>query len=116
MIYTAWGTEGRANTLVAGEERPHFVAEVLSEGDKIAVLETKLRYYQDHQHNRCVLFVRQDRVEAEQHDRDGAGWRVRQLSGAHEPLTSPDIGTVGCLGDLYKFTPLDPFAQTPPTQ
>ncbi|HEY1246718.1 MAG TPA: hypothetical protein VGF29_17980 [Hyphomicrobiaceae bacterium] len=24
MIYTAWGTGGRASTLVAGEERPHF--------------------------------------------------------------------------------------------
>jgi Uma2 family endonuclease len=90
--------------------RFYFVAEVLSESDKNAVLEAKLRYYQDHQHNRCVLFVRQDRVEAEQHDREGASWRPRQLSGAHQPLTLPDIGTVGCLGDLYKFTPLDPFA------
>jgi len=24
MIYTAWGTDGRANALVAGDERPHF--------------------------------------------------------------------------------------------
>ena len=85
--------------------RFYFVAEVLSESDKNAVVEAKLRYYQDHRHNRCVLFVRQDRVEAEQHDREGAGWRPRQLSGAHEPLTLPDIGAVGCLGDLYKFTP-----------
>ena len=90
--------------------RFYFVAEVLSESDKSAVVEAKLRYYQDHQRNRCVLFVRQDRVEAEQHDREGASWRPRQLSGAHESLTLPDIGTIGRLGDLYKFTPLDPFA------
>jgi hypothetical protein len=25
MIYTAWGQDGRANTLVQGEEAPHFV-------------------------------------------------------------------------------------------
>jgi Uma2 family endonuclease len=91
--------------------RFYFVAEVLSQSDKSAVLEAKLRYYQDHQHNRCVLFVRQDCVEGVQHDREGASRLARQLSGAHEPLTFPDIGTVGRLGDLYKFTPLDPFAQ-----
>jgi Uma2 family endonuclease len=91
--------------------RFYFVAEVLSESDKSAVLEAKLRYYQDHQHNGCVLFVRQDCVEGVQHDREGASWLARQLSGAHEPLTFPDIGTVGRLGDLYRFTPLDPFAQ-----
>jgi Uma2 family endonuclease len=90
--------------------RFYFVAEVLSESDKKAVLEAKLRYYQDHEHNRCVLFVRQDRLEAVQHDRERAGWRLRQLSGPQAPLTFPDIGTVGRLGDLYKSTPLDPFA------
>lgn len=92
-------------------ERFYFVAEILSESDKKAVLEAKLRYYQHHEHNRCVLLVHQDRVGAEQHDRDGAIWRPRQLSGPHEPLTFPDIGTIGRLGDLYRFTPLDPFAK-----
>jgi len=91
-------------------ERFYFVAEVLSEGDKRAVLEAKLRYYQDHEHNRCVLFVHQDRVYADQYDREGAIWRSRELQEAQAPLTFPDIGTVGCLGDLYKFTPLDPLA------
>ena len=42
-------------------QRFYFVAEVLSESDKKAVLEAKLGYYQGHEHNRCVLFVRQDR-------------------------------------------------------
>jgi Uma2 family endonuclease len=91
-------------------ERFYLVAEVLSAGDKRPVLEAKLRYYQDHEHNRCVLLVRQDRVGADQHDRLGGGWSHRPLENAQEELTFPDIGTVGRLGDLYKFTPLDPFA------
>jgi Uma2 family endonuclease len=90
-------------------ERFYFVAEVLSESDKKAVLEAKLRYYQDHEHNRCVLFVHQDSICADQYDREGGVWRPRHLKGAQEPLTFRDIGTVGRLGDLYKFTPLDPF-------
>jgi Uma2 family endonuclease len=92
-------------------ERFYFVAEVLSDSDKKAALEAKLRYYQDHEHDRCVLFVHQDRVAAEQHDRESESWRHRELGRPEEPLTFPDIGTVGRLGDLYKFTPLDPFAK-----
>jgi Uma2 family endonuclease len=92
-------------------ERFYLVAEVLSESDKKAVLEAKLRYYQDHEQNRCVLFVHQYAVSAEQYDRQGTSWRARQLGDAQAPLTFPDIGTVGRIGDLYKFTPLDPFAK-----
>jgi Uma2 family endonuclease len=94
-------------------ERFYFVAEVLSESDKTAVLQAKLAYYQGHEHNQCVLFVRQDRVSATQHDRQGRGgpWRDRPLTNPAAPLSFPDIGTVGRLGDLYKFTPLDPFAR-----
>jgi len=92
-------------------QRFYFVAEVLSESDKKAVLEAKLRYYQDHEHNRCVLFVRQDRMGAVQHDRQtGSRWRRRQLIKPGVALTFPDIGTIGRLGDLYRSTPLDPFA------
>jgi Uma2 family endonuclease len=89
----------------------YFAAEILSANDKKAVLEAKLRYYQEHEHNRCILFVRQDRVGADQHDRQAdGGWRRRNLSRPHAALTIPDIGAVGRLGDLYRFTPLDPFA------
>jgi Uma2 family endonuclease len=92
-------------------ERFYFVAEVLSESDKKAVLEAKLAYYKQHEHNRCVLFVRQDRIGAQQHDRqDDGSWRERRLNGPPASLAIPDIGTIGRLGDLYKFTPLDPFA------
>lgn len=92
-------------------QRFYFVAEVLSENDKKAVLAAKLAYYQEHEHNRCVLFVRQDRIGAEQHDRKVEdGWRRRQLSKPDATLTIPEIGNIGRLGDLYRFTPLDPFA------
>src|SRR5262245_55698561 len=93
-------------------ERFYFVAEVLSESDNKAVLEAKLAYYQQHEHNQCVLFVRQDQVGAEQHDRQsGRSWQERALTASEAPLAFPAIGTVGRLGDLYKFTPLDPFAR-----
>jgi len=85
------------------------VAEVLSENDKKAVLEAKLGYYRQHEHNRCVLFVRQDKIGAEQHDRHAGSWRHRRLNAAETQLTFPGIGTIGRLGDLYRFTPLDPF-------
>lgn len=93
-------------------QRFYFVAEVLSENDKKAVLEAKLGYYQAHEHNRCVLFVQQDRVGADQHDRQArGGWRRRHLAKPDAALAFPDIGNIGRLGDLYRFTPLDPLAR-----
>ena len=92
-------------------ERFYFVAEVLSGSDRSDVLEAKLAYYRQHEHNCCVLFVRQDRVGAEQHDRQSDGsWQTQTNSAPETSLTFPAIGTIGRLGDLYRFTPLDPFA------
>jgi Uma2 family endonuclease len=93
-------------------ERFYFVSEVLSASDKKAVVAAKLRYYQDHEYNRCVLFVRQDRIGAEQHIRQGDAWRPRRLSSATTKLSIPDVGIIGRLGDLYEATPLDPFPST----
>jgi Uma2 family endonuclease len=93
--------------------RFYLVAEVLSDSDKRAVLQAKLAYYQQHRHNRCVLLVRQDRVGAEQYDRQRDGtWKRRILAKAEARLAFPDIGSIGRLGDLYKYTPLDPFARS----
>jgi Uma2 family endonuclease len=89
-------------------ERFYFAAEVLSASDKKPVVAAKLRYYQEHAHNRCVLLVRQDRIGAEQHIRDGDIWRARRLSSATAKLAIPDVGFVGHLGDLYEATPLEP--------
>ena len=92
-------------------ERFYFVAEVMSESDKKGVLEAKLAYYKQHEHNRCVLFIRQGQVGAHQHDRQNDGsWRQRRLKDPAASLAFPDIGSIGRLGDLYKYTPLDPFA------
>lgn len=95
-------------------ERFCLVAEVLSESDMKTVLARKLRYYRAHEHNRCILFVHQDRVGADQHNRKArGGWSMKTLSRATTALAFPDIGTIGRLGDLYRLTPLDPFAKTP---
>jgi|SRR5262245_22571428 Uma2 family endonuclease len=92
-------------------KRFYFVAEVLSESDEKAVLDKKLRYYRRHEHNRCILLVRQDRVGAVQYDRQvRGGWHRRQLARPGSALTFPDIGPIGRLGELYRSTPLDPFA------
>jgi Uma2 family endonuclease len=92
-------------------ERFYFVAEVMSESDKKGLLEAKLAYYKQHEHNRCVLFIRQDQIGAHQHDRQNDGsWRQRRLKDPAASLAFPDIGNIGRLGDLYKYTPLDPFA------
>jgi Uma2 family endonuclease len=92
-------------------ERFYFVAEVLSESDKKGVLEAKLAYYKQHERNRCVLFIRQDQIGAHLHCRRNDGsWVNRTLKSPQAPLTFPDIGMIGRLGDLYKYTPLDPSA------
>jgi Uma2 family endonuclease len=91
--------------------RFYFVAEVLSDSDKKAVLAAKLAYYKLHGHNCCVLFVRQDQVAADQRGRQDGGWRSRRLRSATAQLAFPEIGTIGRLGDLYRFTPLDPFVR-----
>ena len=89
--------------------RFYFVAEVLSDSDENAVLDAKLAYYKEHEHNLCIIFVRQDAVGADQHSRQSNA-RHKRLSDPTAALTLPEIGAIGRLGDLYKFTPLDPFA------
>ena len=70
-------------------ERFYFVAEVLSESDKKAVLEAKLAYYKEHEHNRCVLFVRQDQIGAEQHDRQATALAPAHAAKPEASLTFP---------------------------
>ena len=89
-------------------ERFYFVAEVLSPSDQPAVLDAKVAYYQSHEHNQAILFVRQDQVEATSYSRAGPTWRRRGLKKAQENIAIPEIGIVGTLGELYHQTPLDP--------
>jgi len=92
-------------------ERFYFVAEVLSPSERREVLDSKLAYYQTHEHNGCVLFVRQDTIGAEQHERTASGWRTQTLDDPEAALVFGGVGSIGRLGDLYKFTPLDPFVR-----
>ena len=87
--------------------RFYFVAEVLSGSDKPIVLDLKLAFYKQHAPCRGVLFVRQDRVEAELHVRSsGADWTLVELRDPATRIAVPDIGDIGCLGQIYRHTPL----------
>jgi Uma2 family endonuclease len=86
-------------------ERFYFVAEVLSGSDKPAVLNAKLAYYKEHPPCRGVLFVRQDRIEAELFVRDAAWVSQRMLDPAGR-IVIPAIGDIGPLAGLYRHTPL----------
>ena len=82
-----------------------FVAEVLSGSDKPIVLDLKLAYYKQHAPCRGVLFVRQDRVEAELHVRKSV-WTTSELKNPVDHIVIPDIGDIGSLSQLYRHTPL----------
>lgn len=95
--------------------RFYGVAEVLSGGsrpeqvagaDKPHVLAAKLGYCKLHEHCRSVLFVRQDRIEADLHRRDADAWSVVKLSEPEARIVLPELGDIGPLGDLYRDTPL----------
>jgi len=46
-----------------------------------------------------------DRIGADQRDRQSsADWRRRHLVKPEAAVAFPDIGLIGRLGDLYKFT------------
>jgi Uma2 family endonuclease len=90
--------------------RFYFVAEGLSPNDKTAVLDSKLGYYLGHDCNQGVLFIHQDVVMAKLHSRTADGWRETKLVEVIGVLDIPGIGPIGRLGDLYRHTPLDPFA------
>lgn len=95
-------------------ERFYFVAEVLSNSDrpetlagsdKPIVLAAKLAYYRAHAHCSGILIVRQDRIEADLHARADT-WSTVSLKSPSDPITVPEIGAIGMLGDLYRHTPL----------
>jgi Uma2 family endonuclease len=90
-------------------ERFYLVAEVLSESDKPEVIAAKLAYYKSHAPNRAVLLVRQDRLGVTIHARvDASRWSERELAAAGEAIELPEIGRIGTVGQLYRYTPLDP--------
>jgi Uma2 family endonuclease len=86
----------------------YFVAEVLSENDRPRVLALKREFYTGHAACRAVMFVRQDRIEAELVVRGANGWSAHTLTDPVALIAMPDIGTIGALADLYRDTPLAP--------
>ena len=85
--------------------RFYFVAEVLSPNDKHWYLDLKTAYYQSHPDCLGLVFVRQDRIEADLHVR-GERWSVRTLTARTDRIDVPTIGDIGSLEEFYKSTPL----------
>ena len=94
--------------LVPGQrhlERFYLAAEILSESDEDRT-DLKRSYYRSHEHNRTVLLVSQDRMEAEFDRRTGDGWITSTLNEPDARLELPDMGLSCRLADLYRNTPL----------
>jgi Uma2 family endonuclease len=85
-------------------ERFYLVAEVLSESDR-GVIESKREIYRAHSSCRCILLVRQDRVEVTVDRRVGDGWVSQVLVGSDE-LVVPEFGLACAVRDMYRDTPL----------
>ena len=85
--------------------RFYFVAEVVSGSDKAWIPDLKLACYQSHPNCLGVMFVRQDRIEADLHVRT-EGWTCSTLTAPTERINIPVIGDIGQLEDLYRHTPL----------
>jgi Uma2 family endonuclease len=86
-------------------ERFCLVAEVLSESDR-GVVESKRDIYRAHPSCRCILLVRQDRMEIIVDRRTGDGWRSQELHAADE-LALPEFGLICPVSDVYRDTRLD---------
>jgi Uma2 family endonuclease len=85
-------------------ERVYLVAEVLSESDK-GIIESKRDIYRSHAFCKCILLVRQDRVEIIVDRRTADGWRSEVLQGADQ-LSLPEFGLICPVKDIYRDTPL----------
>ena len=124
----AWRAVTEAGVLLAGEEKYnpepdvtvidkaveldqiyatkfHFVAEVLSPNDKPKVLAAKMAYYRAHQSCIAIMFVRQDKVEAQVYLRDRL-WKPLTLRKSTNRVEIPGIGDIGALNEIYLDTPL----------
>jgi Uma2 family endonuclease len=95
--------------------RFYLVAEVVSTSDESpfggsdrSVIETKLDFYRSHEHNRCIIVVRQDALEVAVHlRRSDRTWPEHPLvlTSAPDVIEIEGIGRV-CAGDLYEGTSL----------
>jgi Uma2 family endonuclease len=96
------------DTTRRGVDRFYLIVEVRPESDRERLFASKLDFYKSHPHNRWIVVVEQDRVDATIHERqEDGGWSSRRLSRASDRLTFGEIGEVCALGDLYRHTNLD---------
>jgi Uma2 family endonuclease len=97
------------DTTRRGLDRSYLIAEVRSSSDRPPIFGSKLDFYKDHPHNRWIVVVEQNRIEATVHERQADGsWRERRLAQASEMFSFGEIGQVCTLGELYRNTNLDP--------
>ncbi len=104
-------------------DRFYLVAEVISASDEASyessektVIDTKLDFYKAHQHNRCVIVIRQDALEVSLHLRKQDGTWPEQpvvLRSADDVIEIGDMGRVCTVGDLYTGTSLAPRSRHP---
>ncbi len=97
-------------------KRFYLIAEVISPSDETAydnsdksLMDIKLGFYKSHEHNRCIMVVRQDRVEVGLHVRRPDGtWPDEPvgLTSADDVIAIDGIGPVCAVGDLYLGTSL----------
>jgi Uma2 family endonuclease len=61
--------DAEIDTTRRGLDRFYLIVEVRSPGDRGRVWASKLEFYRSHPHNRWIVMVRQDRIEAEIQER-----------------------------------------------
>ena len=95
----------------AGHERSsekyELVAEVLYPSNRKRLVAQKLKYYQAHPGNACVLIVDSRRIWLEKYER-AAGWSPYSYSDPDDTISLEAFGVKFKLADLYVDTPLDP--------
>jgi len=97
------------DTTRRGLDRFYLIVEVRSASDRERIFSAKLDFYKDHPHNRWIVAVDQNRIEAVVHERQEDGsWARRTLKRPSDVLRFGEIGEVCTLGDLYRNTNLDP--------
>jgi Uma2 family endonuclease len=102
------------DTTRRGVDRFYLIVEVRSESDRERLFASKLDFYKSHPHNRWIVVVEQDRVEAVIHERqEDGGWILRRFKHVSDVLSFGEIGEVCALGDLYRDTNLDPARKRP---
>lgn len=83
-------------------DRFHLVAEILSDSDRLSIVEAKLAYYQAHACNQAILLIRQDRMHVTVIARRENGWVELQLTAPGDMLDIDGVGPVCSLARLYR--------------